>query len=144
MTRLIFDETGNLYGTTRDGGHSGVVFELTSGTGGSWTEKLLHIFSGKDGGNPDSGLVFDGEGNLYGQTHTGGCSNGQIGCSLVYQLTPQAGGPWKESVLHRFTTTSVGNWYSSSGLIVDAVGDLYGTVTPYNTDGGGTAFEIMK
>jgi uncharacterized repeat protein (TIGR03803 family) len=51
---LIFDAAGNLYGTTSQGGSSGVgtVFELTPATGGTWTEKVLHSF----GGGADGGL----------------------------------------------------------------------------------------
>ena len=43
---LIFDQAGNLYGTTVNGGtyNQGTVFELTS-TGGIWSEKVLHNFS---------------------------------------------------------------------------------------------------
>jgi uncharacterized repeat protein (TIGR03803 family) len=66
---VIFDATGNLYGTTEVGGGTscgcGTVFELTPKAGGGWNETILHSFSGTDGGEP-CGLVFDGEGNLYG------------------------------------------------------------------------------
>jgi hypothetical protein len=52
---LVFDASGNLYGTPAFGGGGscpdgcGSVFELTPKAGGGWTEKLLHSFSGKDG-----------------------------------------------------------------------------------------------
>jgi uncharacterized repeat protein (TIGR03803 family) len=40
---LIFDATGNLYGTTYQGGTSnaGTVYELTPGKGGTWSETVL-------------------------------------------------------------------------------------------------------
>src|SRR5438876_933146 len=70
QSRLIFDTTGNLYGTTPLGGiyNSGVVFELTPKTGGGWTEKILYSFmnNGIDGFAPYGGLVMDASGNLYG------------------------------------------------------------------------------
>src|SRR5580704_6605778 len=77
--RLIFDSAGNLYGTAYyggvggscfdgDGRGCGTVFELTPKTGGGWTEKVLHNFTGKDGANPYPGLIFDSAGNLYGTT----------------------------------------------------------------------------
>jgi uncharacterized repeat protein (TIGR03803 family) len=59
---LIFDAAGNLYGTTSDGGtsNSGTLFELTPAAGGTWTEKVLHSFSGgADGTHPYAGLIFD-------------------------------------------------------------------------------------
>src|ERR1017187_7085825 len=64
---LVVNPAGNLYGTTNNGGAYtyGTVFELTP-TAGGWTEKVLYSFSnGTDGGNPQSGLILDGTGNLY-------------------------------------------------------------------------------
>src|SRR5277367_4412153 len=49
---LIFDPSGNLYGTTGGGGanSAGTVFELTLARDGSWTKKLLYGFAGgRDG-----------------------------------------------------------------------------------------------
>jgi uncharacterized repeat protein (TIGR03803 family) len=59
---LIFDASGNLYGTTLLGGtHDyGTVFELTPKSGGGWTEKILHNFDGADGyypGGRDHGCI---------------------------------------------------------------------------------------
>jgi uncharacterized repeat protein (TIGR03803 family) len=51
-SKPIFDKAGNLYGTTNTGGaHRGTVFELSPGSNGTWTEKILHKFSatGEDG-----------------------------------------------------------------------------------------------
>src|SRR6202041_1100539 len=79
---LIFDAQGNLYGTTLYGGTGpigqpgGTVFELTPAVGGGWTESLLYSFNGSagstDGIGPSGGLIFDGQGNLYGTTGGGG------------------------------------------------------------------------
>jgi uncharacterized repeat protein (TIGR03803 family) len=73
---VIFDATGNLYGTTANGGahNLGTVFKLTPAGGGVWNETLLHSFSGSptDGSTPYVGLVLDATGNLYGVTHNGG------------------------------------------------------------------------
>ena len=81
---LIFDPSGNLYGTAQGGGTGcaypgcGVVFELTS-TKNGWKETVLHNFkSGSDGSNPVEGLTLDGNGNIYGSTPLGGTGVGTI------------------------------------------------------------------
>ncbi len=64
---LVFDEAGNLYGTSGSGGAygQGAVFELTPSNGG-WTETILYNFTGgSDGGGPSS-LTLGSDGNLYG------------------------------------------------------------------------------
>src|SRR5208283_5900999 len=65
---LIFDQEGNLYGTTYGGGTYGygTVFQLTP-SGSGWTESILYAFSGSDGAYPN-GVIFDNAGNLYGTT----------------------------------------------------------------------------
>ncbi|MGA2904008.1 MAG: choice-of-anchor tandem repeat GloVer-containing protein [Candidatus Korobacteraceae bacterium] len=95
---LIFDATGNLYGTTLNGGTyqcvdegCGTVFELTPTAGGGWTEQVLHNFgNGTDGFWPYAGLILDAAGNLYGTTQLGGTGGncGGYGCGTVFELTP--------------------------------------------------------
>ena len=100
---LIFDAAGNLYGTTANGGGKGVgiVFKLTPNSDGTWTESVLHSFTGGDGENPIAGLIFDAAGNLYGTTANGGFPCGApFGCGTVFRLTPNSNGTWGFSVLH--------------------------------------------
>jgi uncharacterized repeat protein (TIGR03803 family) len=137
--KLILDSAGNLYGTTVYGGASqicesqdcGVVFELTPGTGGKWTEKVLHTFAGTDGQQPWSGLALDSSGNLYGTTEWGGAH----GVGTVFELSPEANGAWKEKVLHSFQRNGTDGAYPRAGLTLDAAGNLYGT-----TYGGGVLY----
>lgn len=70
---LIFDTAGNLYGTTLQGGShgAGTVFKLSPNPDGSWTESVLHSFSGTDGREPYAGLISDAAGSLYGTTEWG-------------------------------------------------------------------------
>lgn len=140
-SQLIFDSSGNLYGTTTIGGDNdgcgpppygcGVVFELTPGTGGPWTESVLYTFSGgSDGGFDYGGLTFDSQGNLYGVTYSGGdlsvnCQ-GAPGCGVVYQLAPTPSGPWAETVLHAFTGGKDGA-SPDQNVIFDSSGNVYGT-----------------
>jgi len=125
---LTLDSTGNLYGTTSLGGKSaycsngcGVVFELARNGSDGWTETILHTFHQLDGAVPQAGVIFDNSGNLYGTTYFGGT----LGNGVVFKLSPDGAGGWKESVLHMFTLGADGGWPNS--LIMDASGNLYGT-----------------
>ena len=121
---VAFDAAGNLYGTTTSGGPygSGTVFRLTAGQSGSWTENVLHAFTGgKDGQYPTGSLVSDTAGNLYGTTSKGGVK----GYGVVFKLSPTSGGTWQELVLHTFWNTPAAN--PAAGLVMDAGGNLYGT-----------------
>ncbi|MFY9977305.1 MAG: choice-of-anchor tandem repeat GloVer-containing protein, partial [Candidatus Sulfotelmatobacter sp.] len=66
---LIFDDQGNLYGTTTVGGiyQGGTVFELSPASDGTWTKTVLYNFNGpNDGNSPQGGLLMDRHGTLYG------------------------------------------------------------------------------
>jgi uncharacterized repeat protein (TIGR03803 family) len=144
---VIFDDAGNLYGTTfyggsdscsGNGGGCGVVFKLSPLGGGHWKETVLHAFKGTDGSNPESALTLDAAGNLYGTAPFDG--NDYFASGVVFQLSPSSKG-WTEHVLHRF-----GNGLDGSGpngaLIFDSAGDIYGTTDAGGTGGGGTIFEL--
>jgi len=134
---VIFDKSGNLYGTTTAGGSygggCGVVFELTP-SGGMWTETILHAFSGgRDGCFPANGdLVFDKAGNLYGTTMNGGAGCGNQGCGTVYELSQQ-GGVWTKKTIYSFKGGADGT-LPACALVLDRAGNLYGT-TPVGGDG---------
>jgi uncharacterized repeat protein (TIGR03803 family) len=142
---LIFDGSGNLYGTTVQGGKNsgGTVFELSPGAGGAWTETILHNFpaNGTDGSSPYGALVFDSAGNLYGTTAAGGAG----GYGTVFELK-RAGGNWLEKVLHRFNENGVDGTFPETALVFDAAGNLYGTTvsggTFVNNGFWGTVFEL--
>jgi len=145
---LLFDPSGNLYGTTTSGGKYGygVAFELIPQSNGSWSEKVLHAFrSYPDGANPWGGLIFDSAGNLYGSTSDGGkdlCSYGGLGCGTIYELSPSASGEWTETVLVHLPDSST-NW-PSNDLVMDSEGNLYGTAAGYNTASLGAIYEVVR
>jgi uncharacterized repeat protein (TIGR03803 family) len=128
---LIGDGAGNLYGTTFYGGTTGngVVYKLDA----KGNETVLYNFTGgADGGEPQSGVILDAEGNLYGTTLLGGTGDCPEGCGVAYKLDAIG----QESVLHSFTGGADGaNGYGDPGLIRDTEGNLYGATS----NGGGPA-----
>ncbi len=141
---LIFDQAGNLYGTTFYGGIAncydgcGVVFELSPNQDGSWSENVLYSFTGGDGGNPFAGMIFDNAGNLYGATS----SAGPYGWGVVFKLSPNQNGSWSESVLYSFSGGKDGGG-PEANLTFDAAGNLYGTAGWGGACGlCGVAFEL--
>ena len=149
---LVFDSEGNLYGTTLRGGAFGsgegsgfgTVFELSPGTGG-WTEKILYSFAGStDGAEPESSVVLDSSGNLYGTTFAGGEPTGcsKSGCGTVYKLAPNQGGQWTESIF-RFPVDGALGLQPAAPLILDAGGKVYGTTTKGGRNGDGVMFQII-
>jgi uncharacterized repeat protein (TIGR03803 family) len=128
---LLMDSSGNLYGTTQDGGSSGdgSVFELAQGSG---TITTLAAFNGANGRSPYAGLIMDGSGNLFGTTLAGGAS----GYGTVFELAHGSS-----------TITTLAAFNGSNGLephaplLMDSSGNLYGTTEgsgPYP----GTVFEL--
>ena len=140
---LVFDGTGNLYGTTSLGGgfRAGTVFEIMPKRLGKWKEKLLYSFTGgRDGSNPLSTLTFDQTGNLHGTATSGGDRNAcsGAGCGTVFKLARTPDGTWSETVLHRFHDHPGG--FPGAGVVFDVVGNLYGTTSGATTVG--SVYEI--
>jgi uncharacterized repeat protein (TIGR03803 family) len=133
---VIFDHSGNLYGTTSQGGPSqfGVVFQLTNSSG--WQENTLYGFQGgSDGKFPVAGLIFDQSGNLYGATSMGGSGNGGTVFSLML-----SNGNWTTNLLSSLDGNSGTGPLSS--LLMDSAGKLYGTTYSDGAFGFGSVFEL--
>ena len=148
---LIMDAAGNLYGTTGRGSTpvGGTVFKLAPSNTG-WTETVLYAFCAqagcKDGDLPQSGLIMDGAGNLYGTTTYGGsvCSeDGMRGCGTVFKLAPSSTG-WTETVLYSFCAQypCPDGAYPYAGVIMDGAGNLYGTTDSGGGHNHGTVFKL--
>ena len=113
----------------------------------SWaaTETPVYSFTGGlDGANPASQLIFDGAGNAYGTTVTGGSAN----CGTVFELT-RNGEQWQQMVLYSFGCFGDGkNPYG--GLTMDARHNLYGTTVAGGSggtcsgDGCGVVFKLSR
>ncbi len=132
---VVFDHSGNLYGTTLKGGSSnfGTVFQLTP-SGSGWTQNVLYSFQDLlDGAYPDSGVMFDASGNLYGATILDGTGGG----GTVFELTP-SGSNWIFSVVYGLT----GNAGPFGNLSLDSAGNLYGTTYQDGAYTAGSGFKL--
>jgi uncharacterized repeat protein (TIGR03803 family) len=158
---LVFDATGNLYGTTRVGGANdcealnfalfrgcGTIFELSPTPTGPWTEKIVYSFPGNGGpANPSAGLISDGAGNFYGATLSGGTA---LRDGTVFKATQQPDATWGVQQLFAFTATNTFGTNVSTPLALDGKGNLYGatsaggngTYCPDPANGCGTIFEL--
>jgi uncharacterized repeat protein (TIGR03803 family) len=125
MAGLILDSTGALYGTGESGGNydscdeggaCGVVFKLTPPlqNGGVWSESVLYEFQYQDPYPPNSNIVFDPAGNMYGATAGGG--------TFLYQLS-ESGGAWSLNPVY-----GSGTYGTVASPILDRQGNLYTTV----------------
>jgi len=133
---LIFDPSGNLYGTTEQGGSNlgGTVFQLKP-SDGTWLENILFAFSTGSGCDLDTGcapagtLLMDQVGNLYGTA--------QGGAGAAFELKSSNGG-WDFSVLSSFCCQPI------AGLTMDAAGNLYGTSLTGGAYGYGMLFKLTN
>lgn len=135
LGNLVFDLSGNLYGTLQSGGLCcGTVFQLAP-SGNSWTETTLHSFNGNDGETPTAPLLLDQTGNLIGTTIGGGSTAG----GTVFALS-HSGAGWNFSTIYTFVDNGDGG--PAGGLVRDAMGNLYGTTYYDGAFGLGSIFKL--
>jgi uncharacterized repeat protein (TIGR03803 family) len=134
---LIQDSSGNLYGTTINGGQHdyGTVFKVSF----SGVVSVLHSFAGPptDGRNPIYGsLTLDAAGNVYGTTYSGG----EFGYGTVFEV----GATGTESILYNFCPQSgcPDGANPFGGIARDSAGDLYGTTYYGGVYRAGVVFKL--
>jgi uncharacterized repeat protein (TIGR03803 family) len=128
----VMDQAGNLYGTTRTGGAAGAgtVYEFAP----DGTMSVLHDFADGGGRHPQTSLLRDAQGDLFGVTPF---DNGSAKGGTLYEVASDG----SFHVLYQFTKSWLGQepW---GGLIEDAQGNLYGatlsSVFRYGHDGAMT------
>jgi uncharacterized repeat protein (TIGR03803 family) len=117
-------------------------------------EKVVYSFQGPpDGISPQSGLVADAAGNLYGTTIGGGPN---CNCGVVFELAPPTipGGVWTENIIHNFGSVDGDSGGPVGTLIFDTKGNLYGTtfgsgsgdvveLSPPSTPGGSWTEKVL-
>jgi uncharacterized repeat protein (TIGR03803 family) len=140
---VAFDSQGNIYATACSGqGFQGLykygsVFELTPGTGGTWTYNLLYTFKGATDGSCPTSLAVNATGVLYGITAEGGADAD----GTVFELKAGGNGVWTKTTLHSFSGGTDGS--SPSSLTLASSGDLFGTTLYGGVYNGGTVFKVV-
>lgn len=149
FAQLALDSSGNLFGTTAEGGtgqksgttaYGGTVF-LLSHRSGVWEHTVLYNFCSlgqgsdcPDGSSPVAGVTVGASGNLYGTTVYGGSADE----GTVYRLRKSADGAI-ETILYSFTSYPA---YPQGTVSLDPTGShLYGTVEGGGTNNG-AAFQL--
>ncbi len=112
---------------------------IATTTAAAQREKVLYSFidNGVEAYGPNSNLIFDTAGNLYGQAWGGAFNDGS-----AFELSPSPDGTWSEKVLFSFDGTDGGFPRNGTGLIFDGAGNLYGTTSTNGAFSGGTVFEL--
>jgi len=138
---VIFDSAGNIYGTTVYGGASdlGSVYELSPGSGGTWTERIIYTFDGTYGQTPEGPVSMDAAGNLYCLTNSGGARSE----GTAMELTPNSNGTWSPVLLHSFGGQGDGG-FPNGGLTPGGGGAFYGTTFIGGANNGGVVFRLKQ
>jgi uncharacterized repeat protein (TIGR03803 family) len=136
----FFNSPTRLYGLSQQSNQSnGEAFSLLNRSAFTWSAIVLRYFDGGNGGaGPSLYFSFDGNGDIYGTTSSGGAH----GMGTVFKLTP--GGSlvgWSETVLYSFQGGEDGAG-PQGGVIFDAAGNLYGTSSSGGSGGAGTVFQL--
>jgi len=154
---VVFDQYGNLFGSTQFGGNlqvcgggCGTIFELSppSQPGGRWTHTVLYTFQGNFDGQYPGAVVLGANGALYATTSSGGtpgvqCHTNQrikFGCGTVFELALQ-GGSWTKTVLYTFPGFKGDGTGPDAEIVFDGQGNIYGT-SGGGTTGYGTVFQL--
>jgi uncharacterized repeat protein (TIGR03803 family) len=145
LAPLFMDSKGDLYGTASAGGplNYGTVFKLSQ-EDGTWVLSGIHSFTCEngDGTTPNTAVIEDAEGNLYGNTSSGGsnsCFDGEPnGYGAVYELSTK-GGHWRETILDDFNGGSDG--VGGEPLLLGSGNNLFAVATA-NDLGGGIVYEL--
>lgn len=131
---VVFDSSGNMFGTTSGGGDSngdGTVFEIAAGTK---TITTVAAFNGSNGSQPFGALILDSSGNMYGTTNGGGSS----GEGTVFEISKGS-----HSIVTLASFSGLGGPGPMAGVTMDASGNLFGTTVAGGASQRGEVFEIV-
>jgi uncharacterized repeat protein (TIGR03803 family) len=141
---VVLDKSGNIYGTTLDGGTGcatcGTVWQLSAGQ----LTTLVNLDMNTTGIEPFNGLAMDNAGNLWGANSEGGPPEHENG--TIFELS-KSSGSWKFKRIHAFGVQPDGAhpWYETP--IFDKAGRVFVTTTfggRASNGGDGTVMELKN
>ena len=135
---LVADATGDLYGTTYEGGVNGLgaVFELIS-EAARYRERVLYSFrGGSDGSASTSTLIFGAPGVLYGTTSAGG---GSCDCGTIFSRKCEVEERTSDARLRQFGADGAYPYY---GMTMDSRGHFLGTAVAGGSAGQGIGLRV--
>jgi uncharacterized repeat protein (TIGR03803 family) len=140
-SNLLLDRAGNLYAPQGPGKYdSGAIGELAKSE--DWKDGWLYSFCPQypcvDGAEPFAGVTWAADGSLYGTTLSGGSG----GYGVVFELAPQPGGRWQETVLHSFPATKNDGAKLYEGVVLDKAGNIYGATYQGGSTNCGVIFKL--
>jgi uncharacterized repeat protein (TIGR03803 family) len=134
---LTMDAAGNIFGATCT-----TVFELSQNGNGGWNPTVLHTNKGLGyrGLEVFGAPVLDKAGNLYFTS----ANAGHKGHGAVHKLSLDKKGKWLEKILYSFVGGTADGDTPWGGVVLDAVGNIYGTTAYGGVSGNdGTVFELV-
>jgi uncharacterized repeat protein (TIGR03803 family) len=141
LSNVIFDSSGNLYGTTYRGGtaRAGTIFELTRQPGDSWAETVLYNFDGTTASSPSGNVAFGPNDALYGTFLSGGLNGGcdpYDTCGGVFEYSAS------ETRLFLFDGADGGG--PNQGVTIDDKSGVVVGTTSYGVTSYGSVFDIRQ
>ncbi len=139
---LVADAAGDLFGTTQQGGAYGLgsVFEIVrTASGYAASPVTLISFDHQNGAWPESDLVIDPAGDLFGTTLRGAAGNGGV----VFEVAKTASG-YASAITTLDSFSGPNGADPQAGLLADAAGNLFGTTLYGGAYGGGSVFELVR
>lgn len=135
---VVFDQFGDLWGTTLNGGAWGTIFELLP-TGGEWELDTIFDFNGSwSGANPFGQLRTDAHGNIWGTTADGGNGGG-----VVFEVSHSQYG-WSVQIVYSFPNCCDASHPYYGPLVFDNSGNVYGASAGGGQYGYGAVFKLTE
>jgi len=141
---LVFDKAGNLYGVTTYGGgatNNGALFKIAPNRAYNVLRRFCTLSLCPDGARPNGGLAINAAGVIYGTTSAGGNSSGR-GVLFRYDTVKKAYGV-TYSFCAQPSCNDGANPAVDAGVVIDKLGNLYGTTIYGGKSNQGIVYKVV-